>query len=272
MGKDDFTTRFAAPWSVGRTRDLLLHRAQPGWSGARLVVFTTEVDDTVAREWLPPGLTPSRPARATVFVADYPETTFGVVYREAGVLLHATRFGVDVLHAAWMVVDDDRALVLGRELLGFPKKLAVIDFELDTSTGRCTAAVRRLGAELLTVSATPHWTRERGNDDGGTRVPFQHPIVNVCGLPGPLPAMLLGMRVPQRVREGWGALCDVTTAGSAADPLQLLGIGARRIGGVTMIADIGVPPTGARGLLPPLFPVGLVSPRWLASRYPFRVW
>jgi acetoacetate decarboxylase len=38
-----------------------------------------------------------------------------------------------------MVVDDDTALILGREMLGFPKKMADIELEVDGVSSTCAS-------------------------------------------------------------------------------------------------------------------------------------
>lgn len=258
-----FLEDFRAPWSLRRTRRLLLPGHGPTWKGARALVFTTEVDGGTARDWLPPALRPTAPARATVFVADYPETTFGVAYREAGVLLHGLLRGREALHCAWMLVDDDTALILGRELLGFPKKLGTISLAFEE--GRASASVARRGATLLALSAAL-------DAEGETGPAFPLPIVNVRGLPGLLPAALWRMDAPQRVLSGRRARILAEVHGADFDPLDRLGIGKREVEGGALVTDIGVPPERP-GLLPRgVRPVGLVSPAWLAARYPFRVW
>jgi len=55
-----------------------------------------------------------------------------------------------------MVVDDDTALILGRELLGFPKKMADIELEVDGVSSTCAyhnaqqpaGATRGISADL----------------------------------------------------------------------------------------------------------------------------
>lgn len=249
--------------SLRRTASLLLGADGPVWPGARIAVFDADVNPRTARAWLPPGLRAAAPARATVFVADYPETTFGVAYREAGVLLHARRWGRPVLHCAWMAVDDDTALILGRELLGFPKKLAQIDFRFDEDGA--AARVRRRDAELIAL-------RIDGAAEPSDRIPFAYPIVNVRGIPSVLPGMLLRMDVPQRVHRGRRGAMAVEVGGGAHDPLDRLEIGKGEVEGHLLVADLAFPPDGRRGIPRGVGPVGWVAPTWLAAHYPERVW
>ena len=83
--------------------------------------FTCEVNQDVAREWLPDSLPPTNPALATVFMVDYPRTFFGLSYQEAGLFLHCTFEDQEHMLTMWMTLNDDTPLILGRELSGLPK-------------------------------------------------------------------------------------------------------------------------------------------------------
>jgi len=250
------------PWSLARTGKVFLNRHAPTWPDARVVVFDTPVDAATARTWMPRGLRLPAAPRATIFVADYPSTSFGVAYRECGVLLHALRRGREVVHCAWMVVDDDTAMILGRELLGFPKKLARI--ELQEADGRVHAAVVRRGTELLRLEA-------RLGEGLTARKAFPQPIVNVRGNPGFFPQALWQMTVPERFHGGHAAALEVEVRGSAEDPLDRLAIGTREAAGAWLNVDLGAPPPDAGPVPRGVYPVGLVSPLWMARAYPFRV-
>lgn len=248
------------PWSVDRTRSLMLDPSRPVWRDALVLAFDQPVRPEVARQWLPPAFRLPAQPRALVFVANYPDTSFGIPYRECGVLLHATLRGKPVLHCAWMAVDDDTAMILGRELLGFPKKIAAI--ELRAADGMVFASVCRRETELLRFTG-------RLGDALAPQAAFQHPIVNLRGIPGLAPGVLLRMDVPERFRTGQDAVGDVVFGGSPYDPLTDLLSGGSTPARL-MRVDIGVPPEGAGFIPPGIRPVGLVSPLWLARAYPFR--
>jgi acetoacetate decarboxylase len=114
----DITT----PWETTRRIRRAIKDGVKLWEGARFILVDAPVDEKEARRILPWGMKPVDPPMATLFVADYPRTAFSAAYREAAVLIHVkTPFGRG-LHCCWMVVDDDTALILGRELLGYPKR------------------------------------------------------------------------------------------------------------------------------------------------------
>ena len=82
-------------------------------------------------------------------------------------------------------VDDSAALVAGRELLGYPKKMAEIEFRKEGSTIHCEAS--RNGKRVLAMAAELEEEQER--------IPFlgrRH--LNVQGNVGLLPAKLITFR------------------------------------------------------------------------------
>ncbi|GKT33853.1 putative multi-domain containing protein, partial [Aduncisulcus paluster] len=85
---------------------------------AHYFAATVEVDPGRMRQWLPAGVRLANPARADVFTAFFPDCNYGSVYHEAGVFVHIKVRGRTGIHCPWMILDDDVALILGRELLG----------------------------------------------------------------------------------------------------------------------------------------------------------
>ena len=248
-----------APWSLERTRRILLQRRWT-WVRAELVIAEVEVNPDVARSWLPPPLALPAVAAATVFVADYPDTAMGFAYREAGVLLHARLRGAPVLHCAWMVVDDDTAMILGRELLGFPKKLARI--EIAERDDHVEVEVARRGVTLLRASFV-------AGAPTSPRPAFARPIVNVWGPPG-APSVLLCLDVPERAHETRLAVASLRVRGSIADPLDALAMDCERQEGAVTRTNVGLAPARVHTIPPGVRPVGLVSPAWLARQLPLR--
>ena len=257
--------RHRDPWSVGRSFDYMNgmgHGLPAMWTEGRFLAFHAEVDPAVARRWLPPGLRPSDPARALVFAADYVKTGLGLDYREVGLLLHATLRRKPVLHVAWMVVDDDTALILGRELLGFPKKMAEI--EVEVGEGAAKASVRRRNVDLLTLHA------ELGDPLSEAKV-FPDPIVNVRGIPSPAPDLLLRMHAGERLHSARAAEFELKLKHSAFDPLAELGFAGSQKG-LQAVVDLA-PNKNGRPERPRRWPwAGFVRPTWLLRAYPFRSW
>lgn len=80
---------------------------------------------TVAR-LLPPPLKPVKRPLALALLSNYPRTDFGITYREVALALQAEFGGVEAPYIRAMHVTDDMALIGGREIWGYPKKMADI--------------------------------------------------------------------------------------------------------------------------------------------------
>ena len=162
---------------------------------------------------MPWGLKLTDPPTATLFICDYPKTAFTGAYKEAAVLVHVkTPLGAG-LHCCWMVVDDDTALILGREVLGYPKKLADIKYE--ESAGEVSASVTRRGVTVLSMVG------RRGRTQNPAPPVFDFKTFNVSG-PGQLymvqPIWLF--RPKEIIHESYQAEVEVTLRESAYDPIK----------------------------------------------------
>ncbi len=121
-----------------------------------------------------------------------------------------------------------------------------------------------------------------GSGAGLVAPAFGAPIVNVRGLPGPTPAVLVSSDPPQVVHTASACDLELHVPGGAHDPLSELDIRPTTVAGRVLVTDIGVPPDGAaaggpmtvRGLARlargATRPVGLVRPTWFGERYLFR--
>ncbi len=114
-----------------------------------MVFFRTEPE--VCRRILPPPLNPSPEALAMAFLARYPKTNFGSAYNEAALALVAEHQGELGGYILTMPVTEDMACILGREVFGFPKKLADEISLRKTEEGVEGRYVRR-GVELMGLS------------------------------------------------------------------------------------------------------------------------
>jgi Acetoacetate decarboxylase (ADC) len=222
------------------------------WTNARVLAVEVHVAEDAARSLLPAALHLPDPATATLFVADYPETQFGSVYREAAVLLHVEDATGPTLHCPWMVVDDDTALILGREVLGFPKKMAEI--RLDALEGGLVGTVRRRGTEIMRLEATLHEAET-------TPEPFfARRMVNVIGTPSSgmrLIELAPGAEVIHSARR---AEARVTLTSSERDPLgELQAVPT----GWARAVDLDFGAVGG----PPAQTVGEVDADWIARRF-----
>jgi acetoacetate decarboxylase len=96
--------------------------------GAEMLTVVWESKPEIVRSLLPMPLKPVRLPVASAFVADYPKTNFSLPYKEAALFLLAEYDGVAGGYCLAMPVTDDMAMAGGREVFGYPKKIADIHF------------------------------------------------------------------------------------------------------------------------------------------------
>jgi len=118
---------------------------------AMTIVYETDAE--AAADLLPEGLTLPLPAQAALVVVHYPSSTFGP-YNEAILTVRCALNGVPHSYIAHIVVDTVPPLVGGREIWGFPKKIADITLEDDQEFVVGTVE-RPAGVRLVTAVMRP---------------------------------------------------------------------------------------------------------------------
>jgi acetoacetate decarboxylase len=238
------------PW-----RRLVAMLAPGDWlyTDAHYLAAEMEVDAEAARRWLPRPLRLASPARATVFVAWFPHTSFGSVYSEAGLFLHLEHRHRGAVFSPWMIVDDDVALILGRELLGYPKKMGSIALSIDGD--RVSGVASRRGVELIRMEGR---LDEREDDPPPM---LGRPHRNVRSTMGLSVPKIIAFTPREQAIEVRRAELRVTVGGSERDPLASLGFGS------VLSARIHRVNLGAA--FPPL-PVSTVSPAWHVRQWLLR--
>lgn len=238
------------------------------WRNGRLLQFALAIDRETARAWLPPGLKPPANPLAHFFVGDFQETAFGVAYREAGIWIEATHWGQPVIHCPWCCVTDDSALIWGRELMGFPKKMAEIEIDYDGDEFDVT--VVRRGQVLWELRGEI----ARDTDlDLATRL-TPRSVVNLWGMPG-TPAMLVKYDNGAIMKELHPARMDAHIPGGDHDPLGKLGVINRKgLSGYEMVGDLILPLTTRLPYwlrtMTRIRPVGLSGTLWMLRHYLLR--
>ena len=236
-------------------KDLWRMARVDGWifTNATFVAAEVEVDAAAAARWLPGGLRLASPATATLFVAHYPETSFGSVYNEAGLFLDVRRGGRAAVHCPWMVVDDDVALILGREALGYPKKMAALSLSLESDD--IEATVERRGVRLLELRG------KVGRREESPPPMLARRACNVWGTMGLSLQRLLSFTPREQILEAREVEMQIEVRESARDPLHELKIGRvlRAYRYRLNIGGAGVP-----------LPVRAVSPLFMMQRWALR--
>lgn len=88
-----------------------------------------ETKQEVVERLLPPPLEPTETPIARAYVCEFPRTNFGISYQETALMLLCQYKGEMGVYILAMHVDNDMAMVLGREMFGYPKKMAEIKFK-----------------------------------------------------------------------------------------------------------------------------------------------
>ncbi len=98
---------------------------------AEMLTVAWETKPEIVERLLPPPLKPTERPLALAFVANYPRTNFNVTYLEGALFLMAEYDGVPGAYCLAMPVTNDIAMAGGREVFGYPKKMAVIELKRD---------------------------------------------------------------------------------------------------------------------------------------------
>lgn len=119
------------------------------FEGSLILTAEVPVDRYEANTLLPYGLwLPPRPT-ALLFAADHRKPCFTRRYQEVSLMIRVRSLAGPGLLVAWMLVNDDSALIYGREVLGYPKKMADISIVDDGRAVRVHAA--RRGDEIFAL-------------------------------------------------------------------------------------------------------------------------
>ncbi len=135
---------------------------------ARSLAIMYETDEQAAQDLLPEGLDLPLPASARLMVLYYPFSTFGP-YHEAILGLDCSWQGDPRLYIAQILVTTVPPLVGGREVWGFPKKMAHIELRQEDEFIQ-GAVERPQGTRLATVTMRPERPLDPPSTLGGGTV------------------------------------------------------------------------------------------------------
>ncbi len=224
------------------------------WDGARILLADVLIDKKQVKRILPLFMTPTREAKATLFIANYVKNCFTVPYREAAFLIHVkTPFGKG-LHCPWMIVDDDSAMIYGRDYLGYPKKMG--EFIFEESNSAVHASVKRRGIEIMKMDAV------KGKPEEKPEPVFAQKFFNVRN-PGQLYMLhtICLFRAKENITESCQAEIKLTVSESPVDPIAQLIDGSPFNGRMVVMDIIG----GAY-----MFPVGFAGLYWFIMNHKLR--
>jgi acetoacetate decarboxylase len=224
---DEFFSGFDAPVTAPLYPDPPYY-----YRGAKVVLGIYQGDTERVARHLPPGVTPATdPVTCIAWVCNYPFTTFGT-YNEAIMIVQAEFEGETFLYCPFIYLDADAPMAAGREIWGWPKKLADCKFDMGGPgpgyrEGILFSVERPTGKRLLTVTMSPE--RPATMEDVGStpHLTLRHIPGAEAGSP---PSVLELIRTdtattPCASADGspdiWSGRCEVTMdSSSASDPLQ----------------------------------------------------
>jgi hypothetical protein len=102
-------------------------------------------------ELLPPPLEPMQVPLILGFVARFPEVSFGTPYMMGGLFMFCTHRGEIGSYVLSAPENDDFPVFSGREVLGYPKKMAHL--ELNRDGNKMAGFIERRGVRLVDIRA-----------------------------------------------------------------------------------------------------------------------
>ena len=190
---------------------------------ARSLTVTFETDPDAAAELLPEGLELPVPSHAAVMVIYYPTSTFGP-YSEAVLGVPCRWQGEDQLYVAHIVVDTVPPLVGGREIWGYPKKIAGIELSEEDEFVRGTVE-RPTGVRLVSVAMRPERPLPPAGDDRLSVVSLRVIPSVEANQPPAVAELIQVLYTDRRVHEAWTGPATLRfDAESAFDPWHALPI------------------------------------------------
>ena len=117
-------------------------------SGVRVAQFHFATSRSAIERLIPPPLKPVDPASATVYFSSVAESNFQCAWNEAALGVSVEYNGEVGNYWLAMPVTNDMAMAFGREVFGFPKKIAET-ITLDADDDGCDGVCIRRGETLL---------------------------------------------------------------------------------------------------------------------------
>jgi acetoacetate decarboxylase len=118
---------------------------------AEMITAVWETTPAAIEKLLPPPLQPAAKPIVLAFVGNYPSTNFSLPYKESALFVKVSFEGQEVFYCLSMPVTDDMAMAAGREVWGYPKKLANIELQREGDTVQ--GSTERHNIQFMNVKA-----------------------------------------------------------------------------------------------------------------------
>ncbi len=122
------------------------------FTDARMMGVLFETAPEVTAPLLPPPLEQADAPGGLIFIAHYPKTNLGPGYREAALFVRCKYKGEPGSYCLSMPITSEPRMHNGRDVFGFPKKLA--DIHLERDGDRALGWVERNGVRFVEIRLT----------------------------------------------------------------------------------------------------------------------
>jgi acetoacetate decarboxylase len=205
----------------------------------RAMTIVYETDAEAAANMLPEGVELPLPAQASLLIVEYPTSTFGP-YNEAILGIHCRWQGEAQLYIPQIVVDTVPPLVGGREIWGFPKKIARIQLQQDQEL--LSGWVERpAGLRLLCATMRVERPLDVTDEPGGSSLSLRVIPSPEQGQPASLAELIQVPSTDRRTHEAWTGPATLRyETESALDPWHALPV-RRIVAGIYSRYDFTLP-------------------------------
>jgi acetoacetate decarboxylase len=190
------------------------------YRNTRSISVAFETDIEAALQALPAPLALPEPATAMLSFYEYPWTTFGA-YNEAILSLLVEHKGRPMSYIMHIAVTTEPPMLAGREIWGFPKKLAQIEFKSEKDMVFGTLE-RPAGVRLASAIVRPERPATNGHSSAPPAVSFRLiPSAEEGGRP--VCAEIIETHTEVKVHEAWTGTGSIAFAESSRlDPWSRL--------------------------------------------------
>ncbi len=190
------------------------------YRNTRSISVAFETDAEAAVQALPAPLALHEPATAVLSFYEYPWTTFGA-YNEAILSLLVEHKGRPMSYIMHIAVTTEPPMLAGREIWGFPKKLAHIEFKSEKDMVYGTLE-RPAGVRLASAIVRPERPATNGHSSAPPAVSFRLiPSAEEKGRP--VCAEIIETHTEVKVHEAWTGTGSIAFAESSRlDPWNRL--------------------------------------------------
>ena len=129
--------------------DLYYSLAIREFPGAQMLGILYETEPEVIARLLPPPLQPAAEPWALCYIAHFPDTNLGPGYREGALFIRCQYQGEVGNYCLSMPLDDETRMHNGRNIYGFPKKLAAVSLRREGN--QAEGWIERHGIRFVTV-------------------------------------------------------------------------------------------------------------------------